>query len=121
MANILQDGAAWLSGQLQDHAAIAIVYSRGSATVAINATVGRTEFAVTDGTGMELRYESRDYLFPAASLILSGAAALPTEGDRITETVGGAVYDVLAPSGSQVYRYVDEFRLSFRVHTKAAT
>lgn len=44
MANILQAGAMWLAGQLNDHASDPIVYSRASVSLTLNAVLGQTQF-----------------------------------------------------------------------------
>ena len=64
-------------------------------------------------------YESRDFKIVAAALVLSEAAVTPQRGDRITLATG-AVYEVTAPGGTDVYS-ADAFGRLFRIHTKLIT
>lgn len=120
MTNLLDQGAAWLADQLKTHASTEVVYQRGANQVAVQATIGKTEFEVDDGAGIIQRVQSRDYLIQAADLQLGGLATLPRAGDRIRERVGEKtfVYEVLAPGNEPPYRYSDPFRKLLRIHTK---
>ena len=120
MTNLLDQGAAWLADQLKTHASTEVVYQRGANQVAVQATIGKTEFEVDDGAGIIQRVQSRDYLIQAADLQLGGLVTLPQAGDRIRERVGEKtfVYEVLAPGNEPPYRYSDPFRKLLRIHTK---
>ncbi len=120
MTNLLDQGAAWLADQLKTHASTEVVYQRGANQVAVQATIGKTEFEVDDGAGIIQRVQSRDYLIQAADLQLAGLVTLPRAGDRIRESVGEKtfVYEVLAPGNEPPYRYSDPFRKLLRIHTK---
>ncbi len=120
MANLLEQGAAWLAGQLQTHASTRIEYQRDNDAVILQATIGKTEFEIDDGSGVLQRVESRDYLVTTAALRLAGVQTLPVVGDRIRETQGSRtfVYEVLAPGKEPHYRYSDPFRTLLRIHTK---
>ena len=120
MANLLEQGAAWLAAQLQTHASARIEYRRDDDAVILQATIGKTEFEIDDGSGVLQRVESRDYLIPTAELRLGSVRALPVVGDRIRETQGSRtfVYEVLAPGTEPHYRYSDPFRTLLRIHTK---
>ena len=120
MANLLEQGAAWLAAQLQAHASTRIEYQRDNDAVTLQAIIGRTEFEIDDGSGVLQRIESRDYLIPAGDLRLGGVQTLPVVGDRIRETQGGRTFvcEVLAPGKEPHYRYSDPFRTLLRIHTK---
>jgi hypothetical protein len=120
MTNLLDQGAAWLADQLKTHASTEVVYQRGANQVAVQATIGKTEFEIDDGTGIIQRVQSRDYLIQAADLQLAGLVTLPRAGDRIRERVAEQtfVYEVLAPGNEPPYRYSDPFRKLLRIHTK---
>ncbi len=120
MTNLLDQGAAWLADQLKTYASTEVVYQRGANQVAVQATIGKTEFEVDDGAGIIQRVQSRDYLIQAADLQLAGLVTLPRAGDRIRESVGEKtfVYEVLAPGNEPPYRYSDPFRKLLRIHTK---
>ena len=89
MADLLQIGSDWLSDKLQQHASQAVTYQRGADTVPLNATIGRTQFELTGEEGIVERIESRDFLIPAADLVLAGETTLPERGDLIIETDAG--------------------------------
>ena len=118
--DLLESSSAWLEDQREQHLTRPVVYQRGTDTVEVNATIGRTVFAVDDGTGAALRIESRDYLIRASHLVLDGQRALPRRGDQIHEMQDGVifVYEVMAPGQEPCWRYSDPYRRTLRVHTK---
>jgi len=121
MTDMISDGAVWLDGMRNDHLTVAVVYSRGSDSVAVQATIGSTDFRLDDGTGASVRYVSRDFLIRTADLVLDGSAIEPRRGDEIQETKGGVVYthEVMGPDNDEpVWRYSDSDRLVMRIHTK---
>jgi len=120
VADLLQQGAAFLEDQRHTHMTRPVVYMRGGASVEVQATIGRTVFDQQDQFGVLHRTESRDYLIRAADLVLAGEAALPKAGDRVREPAGtGALlYEVMAPEGEPPFRYSDPERITLRIHTK---
>lgn len=102
------------------HASRPVVYVRGTDSVEVAATVGRTVFRLDKGYGVIERVEARDYLVSGADLVLGGAVALPKAGDRIRETEGDKtfVYEVMAPGGEPCWRWSDPYRRTLRIHTK---
>lgn len=117
MANLLQQGAAWLSGQLDASAATSVTLTRpGNAPTSVLATIGSTPFEVTRADGSIENIQSRDFLIAAANYLVNGVAVLPARGDQISE--GGFIYQVMAPGHEPHYRFVDPFRTRLRVHTK---
>ena len=120
MPNLLEQGASWLADQLKTHASTEVIYQRGVNQVAVQATIGKTEFEIDDGSGVIQRFQSRDYLIQTADLMLGGAPTLPVAGDRIREAVGDQtfVYEVLAPGNEPHFRYSDPFRKVLRIHGK---
>ena len=58
--NLLAKASEWLENQRTRHATSPVEYVRGSQTVKIAATVGKTTFEVDDGYGVLVRSESRD-------------------------------------------------------------
>lgn len=122
MTDLLRTGAAWLAGQLKASAGRTVTYCRGAGTVSLTATVGRTLMRLADGQGGTfVEWTDRDYLFPAADLILSGSLTEPARGDQIRDTdeAGNVVvYEVLAPGGEPPWRYSDPQGVMLRVHTK---
>ena len=120
MADLLEQGAAWLDRMRQRHAARPVTYCRGEESVEVQATVGRTVFEIADAYGVVERSESRDFLLTAADLVLDGQAVLPERGDSIRETQDGKtfVYEVMAPGKEPHYRFSDVYRRTLRIHTK---
>ncbi len=124
MADLIQNGLAWLDGQRHAHLTQPVLYVRdeesASHTVELQATIGRTEFEQVDELGMVRKLQSRDFLIRAADLVLDGALTLPRAGDRIRETVGAQtfVYEAMAPGAEPPWRYSDPYRRALRVHTK---
>lgn len=120
MTNILQDGAAWLGGQLKDHAGVSITYARGTNSVSITATVTLHEYEVVDTEGFGITAVSRDYIVHAADLVVAGSTITPRAGDRITETVGGVsqTFEVMALGQLKEHEPVDSDGLLLRIHTK---
>ena len=119
MADLLQQGAAWLEGMRHKHASRPVTYRRGAASVALSATVGRSVFQVATAEGLVETVERRDYLIRAADLVLDGALTTPAVGDRITEIVGGRVevYAVMGAGSEKHFRPSDPDALTLRVHT----
>lgn len=120
MADMLNEGMAWLERQRQAHLTTTVSYHRGAQAVGLFATVGKTVFALDAGHGFRERVESRDYLVAAEDLVLGGAVTLPRRGDRIQEVVGGTtfVYEVMAPGQEPFYRFSDPYHRTLRIHTK---
>ena len=120
MADLLQKGSDWLEGMRTAHASRPVVYVRGTDSVEVAATVGKTVFRLDKGYGVIERLEARDYLVSGADLVLGGALALPKAGDRIRETEGDKtfVYEVMAPGGEPCWRWSDPYRRTLRIHTK---
>ena len=120
MTDLLQVGSDWLADQLKSHASRSVTYSRGAQSVAVNATIGKTEFEIEDDAGVVQRIESRDFLIQAADLLLGGSITLPVAGDQIRETQGSNtfVYEVMAPGNEPPYQFSDPYRKLLRIHTK---
>ena len=118
--DLLQKGSDWLEAQRTAHASKAVLYARGAASVGIQASIGRTEFQVDDGSGVMIQDVSRDFIVLAADLALGSANIEPQRGDRITESINGRVfvYEVAAPGGQQPWRWSDPFGTAYRIHTK---
>jgi hypothetical protein len=119
MADLLQQGAAWLEGMRHLHASRPVTYRRGVASVALNATVGRSVFQVATTDGLVETVERRDYLIRAADLVLDRALTTPAVGDRIRETIGTRVevYEVMGAGQEKHFRKSDPDGLTLRIHT----
>jgi hypothetical protein len=120
VTDLLAKGAAWLEDQRHRHLTRTVVYQRGTNSVEIAATIGRTEFEQADEYGIIRRTEARDYLVRAVDLVIANEQVLPKAGDRIRETDGSVtyIYEVMAPGGEPPWRYSDPYRQTLRIHTK---
>src|SRR3990167_2991805 len=114
MANLLEQGSAWLEAQRHTHATSPVTYRRGALSVALNATVGRTKFeqasaAALDEVAVSIQSESRDYLLRALDLLIGGVAVTPARGDTIEETIGAQVFvhEVLPLGAEPPWRWSD--------------
>lgn len=120
MADLLQQGAAFVDAQRHEHLTRTVTYERGASSVELAATVGRTVFEQADESGFIRKVESRDFLVRRTDLILDGSATLPKAGDRVREADGSQtqVYEVMAPGGEPPFRFSDSYRKTLRIHTK---
>lgn len=116
MADLIADGAGWLADKLIEHASQTVTYTRAAASVSVSAVIGRSEFEQTDGEAIT-RFRSVDFLIRPEDLVLSGSAATPARGDRITWGTG--VYEVMDSGGRPANR--DEHGTLWRIHTKQVT
>jgi hypothetical protein len=117
VADLLQAGAAWLSGQLQAAAGRPVVYRRNGIDVEVTCTIGRSQFESQNQSGVIENWESRDYLLPAGDLPFGE----PRRGDVLVEEIAGELleFEVAAPRGVPVFHFGDAFRSIVRIHTTA--
>lgn len=120
MAELLADAAAWLGGQHKQHNSRSVTYRRGGESVALQATVGRTEYEQTDAEGVTTFSRIRDFLLTASDLDFGGGPVLPELGDVIEETQSGTTftYAVLVDPSGEHFRWSDPFRTVLRIHTR---
>jgi len=120
MADLLEQGAAFLDDRRHEHLTRTVTYERGVDSVDLAATVGRTVFEQADESGFIRKVESRDFLVRRADLVLGGSETLPKAGDRVREAEGPQtqVYEVMAPGGEPPFRHSDPYRKVLRIHTK---
>lgn len=120
MTNILQDGAAWLGGQLRDHAGVSITYQRGTGTVALTATATLRQYEIVDHEGFSSTILVRDYIVHAADLVISGSAIAPRAGDQIHETIRSVAetYEVMPLGERKEYEPFDQDGTLLLIHTK---
>ena len=120
MGDLLEGASAWLDAQRLKFMSRTVSYCRGKDSVDVRATVGKTVFEVDSGYAVLERIESRDYLVPAADLVLDGEVTLPARGDRIKEADGEKVfvYEVMAPGSEPHFQFSDPYRKTLRIHTK---
>jgi len=119
--DMLADGLAWLTGQLETVASQEVTYARGYEAVAVPATLGKKLLKLDDGFGgIRMQWTDMDFLIPAALLVLSGAPTTPQRGDLIYLPVAYDVetYEVLAFGNDPPWRWCDPGQTMLRIHTK---
>jgi len=126
VGDVLNQGSKWLEKQRHKHMTRTVTYERGSESVDLKATFGKTVFELDNGFGVLEKTETRDFLIRTKDLVLASEKVLPKRGDKIKEKDGDMtyVYEVMAPgtpstSGRQPhYRFSDPYRRTLRIHTK---
>lgn len=123
MADLLEQGAAFLDERRHTHLTRTVTYQRGADSAEVAATIGRTVFEQADESGFIRKVESRDFLVRRTELVIGGSETLPKAGDRIREPDGALtqVYEVMAPGGEPPFRWSDPYRKVLRIHTKHVT
>jgi hypothetical protein len=121
MSDKLKTAMQWLARQQREHQSSEIVYRRGSSSIALQATRGRSEFEAGSGDGAILRVETTDFIVHVSDLRLDGILEEPKRGDEIIEGTAedGYLYEVM-PGGSGIpsWRYSDDYHTRFRIHAK---
>ena len=120
MVDLLEQGAAWLCDQRTEFASQSIVYGRAALAVVLDASLGVTNVEFEEVAGVVEQFSSRDFIVKASDLVLGGAAVEPQRGDRIEITLSGVlcVFEVLAPTGMECWKWSDPYCKAMRIHTK---
>lgn len=120
MVDVLREASEWLEGERDKFLTEPVVYRRGTDTVTLNATRGRTIFEIDDGFGSVERWQSKDFLIFTKDLVFNTIETEPERGDRIEDTVGSRtyIYELMAPPGEPFFRFSDVWRQTLRIHTK---
>lgn len=114
MPDLLEHGSRWLETQRTTHCTQDVSYVRGAASVAVRATIGRTQYETDDDESVRIDFTDRDFLMLASDLVLAGVTVTPKPGDRVRETHGPQtlVFEVID------WRYSDPYRQTLRIETK---
>lgn len=118
MADLLRTSDRWLADMQAAHVSQKVKYDRrGLSDVCVTATIGRSEFDVTDAAGSLLRVQMQDFIIRAELLVLDGNDVQPRPGDRITW--GDDIYEVSPPGpGLPHFEWAELSRIRYRIHTK---
>lgn len=94
---------------------VAVTYTRGASSKSVTATLGVSDWNVTDAQGLMLRVETRDFLIQASDL--SGTFGDPQRGDTIA--FSGWLYEV-HPAGPDLplFQHSGSVKNQLRIHTK---
>jgi len=118
---MLADAVKQLRTTIKSTNRVEVIYRRVNGLArCVTATIGRTEFGLSEQAAIVTKWESRDFLIDVADLAAVGITGEPQRGDTIRERQGESVhvYEVRAPDGEQHWRYSDAYRMTFRIHTK---
>lgn len=121
MSDMMQKGFDWLNEKRHQYMTKTVTYKRGTDSVELQATIGKSEAEAKDEYGgIRGEITSRDYLIRVEDLILGGVPTTPVAGDRIEETDGNKtyVYEVMALGIRPSFEYSDPYHKLFRIHTK---
>jgi len=97
-----------------------VTYMRGTNSVVIEVTVGRTSVEYEDDHGVRIRSEIRDYLIVPSDLILNSVEIEPEEGDKVIDNNEGntSTYVVMGTEYGQSWRWTDRYHTLMRVHAR---
>jgi len=109
---MLDIGAAWLAGQLQQAAGSSATYLRGSQRIDVTVVRKARIERIVDEQGDTVATREHTLVIDASELGIE-----PRAGDRIEETVGGAAttWEVLPVSGAPCFRWWDRGRTAYEV------
>jgi hypothetical protein len=116
MPDMLENGMDWLESQRTRFMSQLVTYTRGSDSIQISASCGRTQYQVADDTGMSVAAEIMDFIVHAGDLEIDGSLLVPEGGDTIT--TGRGTYEVMFLAGDGYWRYSDPYGKAIRIHTK---
>jgi heterodisulfide reductase subunit B len=100
--SLLDDGAAWLAGQLVDHASHAIAYTQGAATISLRGTRDVQRVRVVQANGVQTIVRQVSFVVRSSDMTIA-----PQRGDQIAETVGGSVvrWELAPEPNGAVWQY----------------
>jgi hypothetical protein len=111
MADLINQGLAWLKGQREQHMSTIVEYRQGSSSFSVLATIGKTVFSLNDSAGAKIIFQTRDFIISADLLTIT-----PEAGDKIESN--GEVFEVVSPGGEPCWRWSDAYNQVKRIHTQ---
>jgi hypothetical protein len=111
MADLINQGLAWLKGQRELHMSASIEYRKGASIFLVSATVGKSTFNLNDSVGAQIVIKTRDFIVGADILQIE-----PEAGDKIESN--GEVFEVVCPGGEPCWRWSDAYNRTKRIHTQ---
>ena len=123
MTDLIESVGVRLAALLFSGTPRTVTIVRGSVRTTAQARRGKTEWQSQATSGVVEVWESVDFLFRNAGYCTGGATpvqTLPQVGDVIEDMAGGAMfkYEVLPPTKSDCYRFIDGAHMLMRVYTK---
>lgn len=101
-------------------AGVPVTIRRGNFSATVTAVIGQTIFDGQTDVGIT-QFRSRDFLIVAADYNFGAGPVEPDRSDLIDETVPGAKvirHEVLPEHNAEPWRWSDESRTTYRIHTK---
>ena len=108
--SILKQGAEWLESQRVAYLSDSVTYTHDGTPSTVNATYGKTGAEQSDESGFTIQALVWDFLIAVSEL-----SAEPEPGDTIT--ADGRVFEVTALGSEKCWRYSDNYRNAYRIHT----
>lgn len=117
MTDMLASGVAFLDAQRKASMSQTIEYERDGDFVSISATLGATDYEVSDENGITMQAKSMDFIVSAGDLILSSVPIRPLIGDEIRLPQGDVtlLFEVVELNGREHF-VEDGFGQTFRIH-----
>lgn len=120
MGNLLQNGTKWLGEKLKAGASVEMIYRRGSSSLTVQVTRGRTEYPAHDDEG-NLVTEVTDLtlIMAVERLVIGGKIVDPEAGDTLEERTpkGLWIFQVMNRRGLKAFRIDPSGKLLW-IHTK---
>jgi hypothetical protein len=102
---------------------VSIIYHRGTQSATITTGwISQTAFRTEERGQSNLYWNDRDYCIPVSDLKLNGVRVQPQKGDWIEQVFDNPeatlTFEVSAPIGEQLWRFLDRERKIYLIHTK---
>lgn len=111
--SVFDNATSKLMTTLRRYAGASATYRRGASTVSVTVVPGRTDADLVDDDGIATRMTADDWIVSAASITSLNE---PKTKDRIV--VGGTTYEVISLGQEGCWRFTDQTRTEYRIHTR---
>lgn len=119
MPSALSNAITRLRTSLESRESVQATFSHGGHSVTAAATLARTRLDLETAADVSIQHEMKDFILPAADLVLNGRVTRPQPGMRIACTLAGvaAVFEVANIPGGQCFSWMDHGETMMRIHT----
>jgi len=120
MADMVQKGAIWLEEKRKAHRSVLVTVRRGALNFVASATKGAYLALAESADGVIINERSEDYTIAVADYDFGFGPVDPDVGDYIYDSSSGTEVkmQVLPMAIDPEKRYSDNYRISWRIHTK---
>lgn len=123
MANRMKAAMGRLSSRMLGRAGSTVTLKRGSTltTEGVPTVLGMQLLKITKADGSQQTVMTdKDFLIARTAYAFDDVATEPTRGDKIVEVIDGveATYEIGGYGDEDTFRFADEFRKVYRIHTK---